>query len=184
MYSIRQCHNRVSESGEEFAAVEKAILIDKATRQECIERIRRLPEQLDDLTSGLSPEQLTTHFLDGEWSVAQNVHHLADSHMNSYIRLKLILTEENPTIRPYDQDLWALTPEANSPDLSASMTLLRGLHHRWSALFEALDDAQWQRRGFHPESGVITPVSLVTDYADHGEGHLDQIRRTLAAQPR
>lgn len=159
-------------------------MIDKMTRQQCIQRIRRLPEQLDELTAGLSPEQLTTHFLEGEWSVAQNVHHLADSHMNSYIRLKLILTEENPTIRPYDQDLWAVTPEANSSDLSATMMLLRGLHQRWTALFDSLDEAQWRRTGLHLESGVITPLSLLVTYADHGEGHLDQIRRTLAAQPR
>jgi hypothetical protein len=104
--------------------------------------------------------------------------------LNSYIRLKLILTEDNPTIRPYDQDLWALTPEANAPDLSASLTLLRGLHQRWADLFESLDESQWQRTGFHPESGVITPNSLLKTYGEHGEGHLDQMQRTLDAQPR
>jgi len=164
--------------------MEQALLIDKATRQQCIERIRRLPEQTAELTAGLSPEQLTSHFLEGEWSVAQNVHHLADSHMNSYMRLKLILTEDNPTIRPYDQDSWAVTPEANSPDLSGTLTLLRGLHQRWCDLFDSLDETQWQRTGLHPESGMISPVSLVMTYSDHGEGHLDQMRRTLAAQPK
>lgn len=159
-------------------------MIETSTREQAIERIRKLPEQVAELTAGLTPEQLTTHFLDGEWSVAQNVHHLADSHMNSYIRLKLILTEDNPTVRPYDQDMWAMTPEANQPDLSASLTLLRGLHQRWADLFASLNDAQWQRKGFHPESGVITPEDLLVAYADHGEGHLDQIERTLAAQPR
>ena len=104
--------------------------------------------------------------------------------MNSYIRLKLILTEDNPTVRPYAQDLWAVTPEANGADLSTSLTLLRGLHQRWSDLFDALDDLQWQRVGFHPENGTITPEDLLQSYADHGEGHLDQMRRTLAAQPR
>jgi hypothetical protein len=155
---------------------------DVAARQRNIEKIRRLPQQVADLTGGLTAEQLTTHFLDGEWSVAQNVHHLADSHMNSYVRLKLILTEENPTIRPYDQNLWAETPEANSPDLSASLTLLRGLHQRWADLFAALDENQWQRTGLHPESGVITPASLLKSYAQHGDDHLDQMQRTLAAQ--
>jgi hypothetical protein len=154
-----------------------------SARQHAIARIRRLPQQVAALTAGLTPAQLTTHFLAGEWSVAQNVHHLADSHMNCYIRLKLILTEENPTIRPYDQDLWALTPEANSPDLSASLTLLRGLHQHWADLFERLDEQQWQRTGFHPVNGVITPDTLLTSYAAHGEGHLDQMQRTLAAQP-
>jgi hypothetical protein len=151
-------------------------------RQEYIAKIRALPQQVADFTAGLSNEQLATHFLSGEWSVAQNVHHLADSHMNSYIRLKLILTEDNPTIRPYDQDLWAMTPEANSPDLSASLTLLRGLHQRWADLFEGLDEAQWQRTGMHPENGVITPNTLLKSYAEHGEAHLDQMQRTLTAQ--
>lgn len=158
-------------------------MIAVATRQQWIEKIRQLPQQVAELTAGLSAEQLTTHFLDGEWSVAQNVHHLVDSHINSYIRLKLILTEDNPTIRPYDQDLWAMTPEANLADVSASLTILRGLHQRWADLFESLDEAQWQRKGFHPENGVITPETLVETYADHGEGHLDQMQRTLAAQP-
>lgn len=153
-------------------------------RQQRIAKIRQLPEQVAALVDGLTAAQLTTPFLAGEWSVAQNVHHLADSHLNSYIRLKLILTEENPTIRPYDQDDWAKTPEANLPDLSASLTLLHGLHQRWADLFDSLNEAQWQRTGFHPESGVITPISLLTGYAEHGEAHLDQIQRTLAAQPK
>lgn len=158
--------------------------VDAATRQAYIGKIRALPQQVADLTVELSDEQLTTPFLAGEWSVAQNVHHLADSHMNSYIRLKLILTEDNPTIRPYDQDLWAMTPEANLPDLGASLTLLHGLHQRWADLFASLDEHQWQRPGFHPEGGVITPTTLAKGYAEHGEAHLEQIQRTLAAQPK
>lgn len=161
----------------------QANAVETKTRQEMIAKLRRLPQQVAELTEKLTPEQLTSHYLPGEWSVAQNVHHLADSHMNSYIRLKLILTEENPTIRPYDQDLWAMTAEANSPDLSASLTLLRGLHQRWADLFESLDESQWQRTGIHPESGVITPASLLEYYSAHGEAHLDQMQRTLAAQP-
>lgn len=158
--------------------------VELSERQQRIARIRQLPEQVAQLIAGLTAEQLTTPFLAGEWSVAQNVHHLADSHLNSYIRLKLILTEENPTIRPYEQDEWAKTPEANSPDVSASLMLLRGLHQRWADLFDSLDEAQWQRTGLHPESGVITPISLAKGYAAHGEAHLDQIQRTLAAQPK
>jgi hypothetical protein len=158
--------------------------VEITTRQQQIEKIRKLPQQVKEFTAGLTPEQLTSHFLEGEWSVAQNVHHLADSHLNSYIRLKLILTEENPTIRPYDQERWAETAEANSPDLTASLTLLRGLHQRWADLFASLDESQWQRTGIHPESGVITPTTLVKTSAEHGEGHLDQMQRTLAAQPK
>lgn len=161
----------------------QATVVDIATRQRLIDKIRRLSAQVAELVAPLTPDQLTTPFLAGEWSVAQNVHHLADSHINSYIRLKLILTEEKPTVRPYDQDLWAATPEANSPDLSASLTLLRGLHQRWADLFASLDEAQWQRTGIHPAGGVISPATLLNSYAQHGEDHLDQMQRTLAAQP-
>jgi hypothetical protein len=162
----------------------QANMVGISDRQRLIERIRQLPQQLAELTAGLTSEQLTSHFLAGEWSVAQNVHHLADSHLNSYIRLKLILTEENPTIRPYYQDLWATTPEANAPDLSASFMLLRGLHQRWADLFDGLDESQWRRTGIHPVSGTITPASLLETYAQHGVDHLDQMQRTLAAQPK
>ena len=93
-------------------------------RQQDIDKIRRLPGQIEALVSGLSAAQLTTHFLASEWTVAQNVHHLADSHMNSYIRCKLILTEEKPPLKPYDQDAWANLPDAQSADLSASLLLL------------------------------------------------------------
>lgn len=151
-------------------------------RQPLIDRIRSLPAQLTQVVSGLTTEQLTTHYLAHEWSVAQNVHHLADSHMNSFIRLKLILTEDQPTVRPYDQDSWAAQADGNDPDLEPSLLLLRGLHRRWVKLFESLSEHEWVRQGFHPENGVITPEDLVRSYADHGEAHLDQIRRTLAAQ--
>ena len=162
--------------------MEQIVAQEIAERQSWIAKIRQLPEQVAALVADLTEKQLTTHFLPGEWSVAQNVHHLADSHMNSYIRLKLILTEDRPVLRPYDQDLWAMTPEANSPDPSASLALLAGLHQRWADLFATLDEDQWQRVGMHPESGPVTPIRLLKSYAQHGEDHLDQMRRTLAAQ--
>ena len=160
----------------------QALNVDVAARREQIAKLRRLPKQLAALVAPLTRPQLTTQFLAGEWSVAQNVHHLADSHMNSFVRLKLILTEENPTIRPYDQEAWAQTPEANSPDLQPSLALLAALHQRWADLLVSLDEADWQRTGMRPESGVITPISLAEYYAAHGEGHIDQIQRTLAAE--
>jgi len=152
-------------------------------RMERIAKLAMLPGQLSQLVVGLSEAQLTTHFLPDEWTVAQNVHHLGDSHMNSVIRLKLILTEDHPTLRPYDQDAWALTPEANSAELTPSLTLLSGLHARWVRLFSELEESQWQRTGYHPENGDVSVEDLLITYAAHGEGHLDQIRRTLAAAP-
>jgi len=150
-------------------------------RKPLIDKIRRLPAQIEALVSGLNATQLTTHFLAGEWTVAQNVHHLADSHMNSYIRCKLILTEEHPPLKPYDQDAWANLPDAQSADLSTSLTLLQQLHTRWVIFWETLPDDAWSRTGFHPANGVVTLDDQLRGYDDHGEAHIDQITRTLAA---
>jgi len=94
---------------------------------EHIEKIRLLPVQIEELVNGLTDEQLTTPYLDGEWTVAQNVHHLVDSHFHSYIRCKRIMTEDRPLLKGYDQDAWAELPEAKSADLSYSLTTLLGL---------------------------------------------------------
>lgn len=152
-------------------------------RRVWIEHIRALPEQIAQLTAGLTPEQLTTPFLEGEWTVAQNVHHLVDSHVNSYIRCKLILTEENPPLKPYDQDLWAALPDSSTADISTSLMILRGLHARWVAFWEQLPEEAWSRVGNHLENGPVTLEQQLRLYAEHGLGHIDQIQRTLAAQP-
>jgi hypothetical protein len=151
-------------------------------RHPLIETIRDFVGRLETAVCHLTPTQLTTHYLPHEWTVAQNVHHLADSHMNSFIRLKLILTEENPPVKPYDQDAWADKPDSNNPDIQTSLMLLRGLHTRWALLFTSLTEADWQRTGIHPDIGTITPEDLLQIYADHCEAHLDQIARTLAPQ--
>ncbi|MEZ4862176.1 MAG: DinB family protein [Caldilineaceae bacterium] len=153
-----------------------------AERHLLIDKIRCLPVQIELLVSGLDTAQLTTHFLAQEWSVAQNVHHLADSHMNSYIRCKLILTEEHPTLKPYDQDAWAALPDAQNPAVTGSLALLKELHRRWVTFWETLPDDAWQRTGFHPENGTVTLDDQLRSYAAHGEAHINQIARTLAAQ--
>src|SRR5262245_35243935 len=144
-------------------------------RREMIDQIRSLPARLRERVSGLTTAQLTTHFLDGEWTVAQNVHHLADSHMNSFIRMRLILTEEHPTLKPYDQDLWAELADSGTIALEESLGILDGLHARWVRLFESLDEAAWQRSGLHPENGEMTIEDILKVYAAHGQGHIDQI---------
>ena len=150
-------------------------------RAEAIEKIRRLPQQLEELISGLSPHQLTAQPLPNEWTVAQNVHHIADSHINSYVRCKLMATEDNPTLKPYDEGAWALLSDGSSPDLSDSLILLKALHARWAQFWENLPEDAWQRTGQHPESGPVTLARQLELYVEHGEAHLDQIRRTLAA---
>jgi hypothetical protein len=155
-------------------------MLTDAQRQESIDQIRQLPSQLAALVCDLTPAQLTTHYLPTEWSVAQNIHHLADSHMNSYIRCKLILTEENPTLKPYDQDAWAALPDAQSADIYPSLTLLTHLHARWVDFWEELPSDAWARTGFHPESGPVTLEAQLQLYAAHGLAHVEQITRTLA----
>ncbi len=151
-------------------------------RQALIEKIRILPDQIAALVGGLTEEQLTTPYLCGEWTVAQNVHHLVDSHVNSYIRFKLILTEDYPTLGDYDQDAWATLPDASSAQVEYSLIILRGLHERWVKLLQSLDASQWSRAGVHPANGEVTIDSLLVTYAGHGEAHIDQIQRTLGAQ--
>ncbi len=149
---------------------------------EAIEKIRRLPQQVEELVSALSPEELTARPLADEWTVAQNVHHLADSHINSYVRCKLMATEDNPTLKPYDEGAWALLSDGSSADLSDSLALLKALHARWVRFWENLPEDAWQRTGRRPQSGAVTLARQLELYVEHGEAHLDQIRRTLAAR--
>jgi uncharacterized damage-inducible protein DinB len=150
-------------------------------RPTLIAQIAALPEQLAAATADLSAKELTTPYLAGEWTVAQNVHHLADSHLNAYVRCKLIATEEQPVFKPYDQDAWALFPDAQRADLTVSLALLGSLHVRWVDFWQALAPDAWNRVGHHPERGPITLDDQLRLYAAHGQAHLDQIARTLAA---
>lgn len=156
-------------------------MLDEAHRREMIHNIRAFPKKLRKVVDGLTATQLKSRYLPDEWSVAQNVHHLADSHMNSFIRLKLILTEDNPALKPYDQVLWAELPDGDNIHIETSLKLLEGLHARWATLFECLSQEQRRRTGVHPETGTITPDDLLRAYAGHCDAHLEQIARTLAA---
>ncbi len=146
-----------------------------------IDKLGKLPGQIEALVQGLSTEQLTTHYLPNEWTVAQNVHHLFDSHVNSYIRCKLIATEDNPPLKPYDQDLWANMPDAGNADIAVSLALLGGLHVRWVQFWNSLQDSDFARAGVHPDNGAMSLDRILKAYVAHGETHIDQIQRTLAA---
>ena len=141
---------------------------------ERINRIRSLPRQLEKAIAGLDESQLSTPYRDGGWTVRQVVHHLADSHMNAFIRMKLILAEDHPTLKPYDQEVWAELPDIRSP-LDASLGIIRGLHERWVTLLENIPESAWTRTGKHPETGEVSLESLLTTYAHHGENHVGQI---------
>lgn len=146
-----------------------------------LERIRSFPDELEALVDGLNEERLKAHTIPGEWSVQQIVHHLADSHLNSMLRMKFILTMERPHLQGYDQDVWAELPDINAVPIGASLAIVRGLHARWAVLFETLTPEQWSRTGVHSERGEIPMSDFLVTYSDHCDIHIDQIKRVLAA---
>ena len=154
-----------------------------AERKVLIQNMRELPAHLRAAVRGLTPAQLTTHYLPKEWTVAQNVHHLADSHMNAFIRMKLLLTEERPPVQPYDPDAWAALADGSQLPLEPSLILLEGLHARIVALLTALQPAQWERVAVHPERGETSLDRSLEIYGMHGIAHLKQIAEALAAAP-
>jgi hypothetical protein len=164
------------------ASLEEKIMSVTQERAAMIDKIRRLPEQIEYLVGVLSPQELAGKFIAGEWSAAQNIHHLVDSHMNSYVRCRLIMTEEEPALKPYDQERWAALPDAEDADVSASVQILRGMHTRWVRFWETLPEVAWQRAGIHEVNGPMTLEGILRLYAGHGEAHIEQIRRTVAAQ--
>ena len=144
-------------------------------RNAMIEKIERLPDLLEQAVKGLNEAQLDTRYRDGGWTVRQVVHHLADSHMNAFVRMKLLMTEETPTIKPYDQEHWAELPDTKAFPVQSSISIIRGLHPRITHFLKTLPDSAWQRKGVHPESGTITLDSLLVTYSKHGENHVGQI---------
>src|SRR3954454_3346028 len=116
-----------------------------------LSQIAETPAQLRDSIHGFTDEQLDTPYRPEGWTVRQVLHHLPDSHMNSYIRYRLALTESQPTIKPYDEDAWAHLPDAKSAPVNLSLALLDALHQRWVVLLRSLDAEQWARTFHHPE---------------------------------
>jgi hypothetical protein len=145
-------------------------------RRESIDVIAAAPAKLRAAVAGLTDAQLDTPYRDGGWTVRQVVHHLPDSHLNAFVRLKLALTEETPTIRPYDEALWAKLPDARITPTEVSLTLLDSLHERWVGLMRALDEGDFRRTFKHPDhDGVQTLDWLVGMYAWHSRHHVGHI---------
>jgi uncharacterized damage-inducible protein DinB len=140
-----------------------------------IEDIATAPAALRGAIQGLAPEQLDTPYRPGGWTVRQTVHHVADSHMNSYIRLRLALTETEPTIRPYEQQLWAELPDARTMAPEVSLQLLDGMHERWVTLLRTLAPADFARTFRHPELGPVRLDTNLALYAWHGKHHTAHI---------
>ena len=142
-----------------------------------LKAIEALPLWLDAIIENLDAYQLATPYRPGGWSISQTIHHLADSHMNAFIRIKLAITEDAPVIKPYHEALWAETPEIESVPVNVSITLLHALHRRLVALLEGLQEKDWSRSYFHPEHKRVFPIwEVVAMYAWHSRHHMEQLR--------
>jgi len=151
-------------------------------RREWIQQIAQTPANMRAAVAGLNAEQLATPYRPGGWTVAQVVHHVPDSHLNSYIRFKFGLTEDNPTIKPYDEARWAALPDAIDTPVEVSLQLLEGLHGRWVRFLESLTDAEFARSFVHPELGPVRLEQNLALYAWHGRhhvGHITALRKRM-----
>lgn len=143
-------------------------------RKSRIGELRAFPPIIKSAVAGLDDEQLDTPYREGGWTVRQVVHHLADSHANAYLRFRWLITEDYPTIKTYDQDVWAGLPDSRLP-LDSSLRIIEGLHERWAVLLDSLPDDAWSRKGMHPERGEVTLDDLLEIYSGHGAHHAEQI---------
>lgn len=144
-------------------------------RAERIAEIERLPVEARAAVAGLTPPQLDTKYRN--WTVRQIIHHLADSQMNAFIRFRLALTEDTPTIKPYDESRWAELPDMKAADVQLSLSLLGALHARWVLLLRSMTDADFDRAYHHPEfQKTYRLADVLGIYAHHGRHHTAQIR--------
>jgi hypothetical protein len=144
-------------------------------REAWLSQIAQTPDRLREAVSGLANARIDTAYREGGWTVRQIVHHLPDSHLNSYTRFRLALTEDNPMIKPYHEDRWAELVDARSAPLEVSLDLLDALHKRWMILLRSLNTADWTRSFQHPELGAMSLEKNLALYAWHGSHHVAHI---------
>jgi hypothetical protein len=159
-------------------------MLSVSERSKLIEKIRQLPDKVEALVVDVPASELVMSYLPGEWSIAQNVHHLADAHMNAFFRFKRILIGGQPEIFHFDQKNWARTMEATTQDVEDSLMILHGLHRRWCHLMESIGEAEWDKYGIHDQAGMVTLEDVLLAYANHGDAHLKQIRDSLDVRAR
>jgi hypothetical protein len=161
-----------------FARVQPPL--DAASRQQHLNTLEQLPARLRALLTGASDAQLDTPYRPGGWTVRQVVHHVPDSHINAYVRMKFAVTEDAPTIKPYEEARWAELPEAKTGPVDMSLALLEGLHRRWIAFLRALSDAEFAKVYVHPELGRVTLDEGIALYAWHSRHHAAHVEQGLA----
>ena len=156
--------------------------VNELQRKQFIAEIAAAPAQLRAAVRGLSSEQLDTPYRQGGWTVRQVVHHVPDSHLNSYVRFKLALTEEEPAIKGYDEARWAQLGDTRTTPVEVSLSLLESLHQRWTNLLRSLSGSEWKRTFRHPERGLMTLDEALAMYAWHGKHHVAHITRLREAK--
>ena len=157
-----------------IGAFVRPLRLEPDERRAAIDQIRGTPSRFRSAVQGLDERQLDTPYRPGGWRVRQVAHHLPDSHLNAYIRCKLALTEDRPTIKPYDEAAWARLQDSRLP-IDVSLRLLDAVHERWVVLLESLSEAEWGRTFVHPEVGVSRLDQLVALYAWHGPHHVAHV---------
>ena len=153
--------------------------IDQDQIEKWISDIEALPADLRRTVKGLTDAQLDTRYRPGGWTIRQVIHHLPDSHINSFIRFKWALTEDRPEIKTYFEDRWAELPDYSVTPVATSLDLLEALHRRWVALLRSLTQQDLDREFIHPESGPGNVAETIGSYAWHGRHHLAHIQATI-----
>ena len=154
--------------------------LSEARRSALIAEVKAAPAALRAAFSGLTPQRLATAYRPGGWTLRQVAHHVPDSHLNAYVRFRLALTEDKPTIKPYAEDRWAELPEAKTAPVELSLDLLEALHRRFVLLLLNMSAAEWSRQLTHPDHGLVGLEWLLAMYAWHGRhhtGHVTSLRR-------
>jgi uncharacterized damage-inducible protein DinB len=151
--------------------------LDPDERARAIETVAATPARLREAVRGLTPQQLETPYRPGGWTVRQVVHHVPDSHLNAYCRFKLALTEDEPTIKPYEEAKWALLPDVAAVPIETSLALLEAVHERWVAILRAMTPSDFERMLVHPESGRQSLDQVLALYAWHGPHHTAHVTK-------
>ena len=154
------------------------------TQKSYIQKIRELPANLTEVIKNLSEEQLTTVYIEREWTVAQNIHHIADANFNKYNLIRQILTEEEPELGGFKEEMFANFTDARHKSVDLSLGIIEGLHGRAVLLLESLSGSDWQKAGVSSYHGRLTVEAIVETFSTHGQRHIDQIKKTLEASKR
>ena len=150
-------------------------------QSEIIRQVKEFPEQLELFANKLTESQLNTPIREGAWTIRQSIHHLVDSHSHSYIRIKFALTEENPSVKAYDENQWAQLPDCMEMPIKVSLDAIRGIHGRIAYVLEHIPQKDWKRTLFQPELGKVDLLQYAERFAIHGPTHLSSLQSVVSS---